>query len=167
MRQEDVARCSEGHPRHREAELSARRTAESSRRSLSSPWMRRPSVVDGSGIVRSRIAAAARFWPTPLKDGAAPPWHRQRYGAGRPGPDDALLRRVPDLPIPARCFVRAAQAALLLRRAWPASRGVAQAVCPDPPAGTGTIASSRGISTRDVGTGALSSSGMPRWLSSS
>jgi hypothetical protein len=36
------------------------------------------------------------------------------------------------LPTPARCFVGAAQATLLLRRAWPASRGVARAVCPDP-----------------------------------
>jgi hypothetical protein len=26
-----------------------------------------PSVVDGSGIAQSSIAAAARFWPTPLK----------------------------------------------------------------------------------------------------
>jgi hypothetical protein len=32
---------------------------------LSSPWIRRPSVMDGSGIARSSIAAAARFWPTP------------------------------------------------------------------------------------------------------
>jgi hypothetical protein len=31
--------------------------------------MRRPSVVDGSGIARSSIAAAARFWPTPLEAG--------------------------------------------------------------------------------------------------
>jgi hypothetical protein len=29
--------------------------------------LRRPSVVDGSGIARSSIAAAARFWPTPLE----------------------------------------------------------------------------------------------------
>ena len=41
-------------------------TATSSRRFLSSPWIRRPSVVDGSGIARSSITAAARFWPTPL-----------------------------------------------------------------------------------------------------
>jgi hypothetical protein len=33
------------------------------------PWIRRPSVVDGSGIVRSNTAAAARFWPAPLKAG--------------------------------------------------------------------------------------------------
>jgi hypothetical protein len=72
MRREDIARCSEGHPRLREAELSARRTAASSRRSLSSPWIRRPSVVDGSGIVRSSIAAATRFWPAPLKAGGSP-----------------------------------------------------------------------------------------------
>jgi hypothetical protein len=72
MRREDVARCSEGHPRLREVELSARRTAESSRRSLSLPWIRRPSVVDGSGIVQSNIAAAARFLPAPLKAGGSP-----------------------------------------------------------------------------------------------
>jgi hypothetical protein len=46
-----------------------RRTAASSRRFLSSPWIRRPVVVDGSGIARSSIAAAARFWPTPLEAG--------------------------------------------------------------------------------------------------
>jgi hypothetical protein len=45
----------------REVELSACQTAASSRRFLSSPWIRRPSVVDGSGIARSSIAAAARF----------------------------------------------------------------------------------------------------------
>jgi hypothetical protein len=137
MHREDVARCSEGHPRLREVELSARRTAASSRRSLSSPWIRRPSVLDGSDIVRSSIAAAARFWPAPLKAGAALPWRRQRYGTGRPGPDDALLRLVLGLPTPARCFVGAAQVALFFRRAWPASRGVARAVCPDPPQGLG------------------------------
>jgi hypothetical protein len=49
--------------------LSARRTAASSRRFLSSPWIRRPSVVDGSGIARRSIAVAARFWPTPLEAG--------------------------------------------------------------------------------------------------
>jgi hypothetical protein len=66
---EVVARCSEGYPFLREAELSARRTATSSRRFLSSPWIRRPSVVDGSDIARRSIAAAARFWPTPLEAG--------------------------------------------------------------------------------------------------
>ena len=40
-------------------------------------------------------------------------------------------------------------------------------LCVLTPAGTGTTASSGGISTRDTGTWALSSSGMPRWLSSS
>jgi hypothetical protein len=50
-----------GYPCLREAELSACRTATSSRRFLSSPWIRRPSVVDGSGIAQSSIAAAARF----------------------------------------------------------------------------------------------------------
>jgi hypothetical protein len=60
-----------GYPCLREAELSARRTTASSRRFLSSPWIRRPSVVDGSGIARSSIAAAARFWPTPLEAGGS------------------------------------------------------------------------------------------------
>jgi hypothetical protein len=60
-----------GYPCLREAELSARRTAASSRRFLSSPWIRRPSVVDGSGIARSSIAAAARFRPTPLEAGGS------------------------------------------------------------------------------------------------
>jgi hypothetical protein len=36
---------------------------------LELPWICRPSVVDGSGIVRRSIAAAARFWPTPLDAG--------------------------------------------------------------------------------------------------
>jgi hypothetical protein len=31
----------------------------------------RPSVVDGSGIARSSIVAAARFWPTPLEAGGS------------------------------------------------------------------------------------------------
>jgi hypothetical protein len=69
MNREVAARCSEGYPCLREAELSARRTATSSRRFLSSPWIRRLSVVDSSGIARSSIAAAARFWPTPLEVG--------------------------------------------------------------------------------------------------
>jgi hypothetical protein len=71
MNREVAARCSGGYPCLREADLSARRTAASSRRFLSSPWIRRPSVVDGSGIARSRIAAAARFWPTPLEAGGS------------------------------------------------------------------------------------------------
>jgi hypothetical protein len=29
------------------------------------------------------------------------PWHHRQCGAGRPGPDDALLRPVPGLPTPA------------------------------------------------------------------
>jgi hypothetical protein len=60
-----------GYPCLREAKLSARRTTASSRRFLSSPWIRCPSVVDGSGIARSSIAAAARFWPTPLEAGGS------------------------------------------------------------------------------------------------
>jgi hypothetical protein len=71
MSQEVVARCSGGHPCLREAEISACRTATSSKRFLSSPWIRRPSVVDGSGITRSSITAAARFWPTPLEAGGS------------------------------------------------------------------------------------------------
>jgi hypothetical protein len=137
MNREVAARCSRGYPCLREAELSARRTATSSKRFLSSPWIRHPSVVDGSGIARSSIAAAARFWPTPLEARAALPWHRQRYGAGRTGPDDTLLLLVLGLPTPARCFAGAAQVVLLPRRAWPASRGFARAVCPDPPQGLG------------------------------
>jgi hypothetical protein len=70
---ESGSRCTmlRGHPCLREAELSARRTATSSRRFLSSPLVRRPSVVDGSGIARSSIAVAARFWPTPLAAGGS------------------------------------------------------------------------------------------------
>jgi hypothetical protein len=34
--------------------------------------MRRPSMVDGSGIVRSNMATAARFWSAPLKAGGQP-----------------------------------------------------------------------------------------------
>jgi hypothetical protein len=71
MSQEVVARCSGGHPCIREAELSACRTAASSRRFLSSPWIHRPSVVDGSGIARSSIAVVAKFWPTPLEAGGS------------------------------------------------------------------------------------------------
>jgi hypothetical protein len=67
MNREVTARCSGGYPCLREAELSACRTAASSRRFLSFPWIRRPSVVDGSDIARSSIAAAARFWPTTLE----------------------------------------------------------------------------------------------------
>jgi hypothetical protein len=68
---------------------------------------------------------------------AALPWHRQRYGVGRPEPDDVLLRRVLDLPTPARCFAGAAQVALLPHQAWPTSHGFARAVCPDPSQGLG------------------------------
>jgi hypothetical protein len=71
MNREVAARCSWGHPCLRETELSARRTATSSRRFLSSPWICRPSVVDGSGIAQSNIVAAARFRPTPLEAGGS------------------------------------------------------------------------------------------------
>jgi hypothetical protein len=69
MRREGAARCSEGSPRLREAELSACQTVAPSRRPLSLPWIRRPSVVDGFGIVRRNIAAAARLWLALLKAG--------------------------------------------------------------------------------------------------
>ena len=50
-------------------ELSACCTAAVSRRSQSSPRTRRPSVVEGSGIARISIAAAAMFWLARLKIG--------------------------------------------------------------------------------------------------
>jgi hypothetical protein len=71
MNREVVARCFEGYPCLREAELLTCRTATSSKRLLSPPWMCHPSVVDGSSIARSSIAAAARFWPTPLEAGGS------------------------------------------------------------------------------------------------
>jgi hypothetical protein len=40
-------------------------------------------------------------------------------------------------------------------------------LCVLTPAGTGTTASSRGMSTRDAGPGGSPTSGMPRWLPSS
>jgi hypothetical protein len=39
-------------------------------------------------------------------------------------------------------------------------------LCVLTPAGTGTTASSRGMSTRDAGPGGSSTSGIPRWLPS-
>jgi hypothetical protein len=92
LSREVVARCSGGHPCLREAELLARQTAASSRRFLSSPWIRRPSVVDGSGIARSSTAAAARFWPTSLEAGGNLALASSTIRRGRPKPDDALLR---------------------------------------------------------------------------
>jgi hypothetical protein len=92
--------------------------------------------------------------------------HCRRCDPGCPGPDDRLLRRVLGLPTPVRCSVRAAQAGLLPRRPGPASHGFARAVCPNPPVGTGTTASSRGMSMRDAGLGGSSTSGIPRWLPS-
>jgi hypothetical protein len=41
------------------------------------------------------------------------------------------------LPTPARCFVGAAKVAPFLHRAWPTSRGVDRAMCPDRPQGLG------------------------------
>ena len=71
------------------------------------------------------------------KPGAALPWHRRRYSAGRPRPDDAPLRRVLGLPTLARYSAGAAQVVLLPRQARPASHGFARAVRPDPPQGLG------------------------------
>jgi hypothetical protein len=137
MSREVVARCSGGHPCLREAELLARRTAASSRRFLSSPWIRRPSA----GMAPALLGVLLPLQPDSVRPhwrpGAALPWHRQRYGAGRPGPVDALLRRALGPPTPARCFAGAAQVTLLPRRAWPASRGFARAVCPDTLQGLG------------------------------
>jgi hypothetical protein len=166
MNREVAARCSEGYPCLREAELSARRTAASSRRFLSSPWIRRPSVVDSSGIARSSIAAAARFWPTPLEAGGGLALTSSAMRCWMPWVDDALLRPELGLPIPARCPGGTAQVFLLPRRAWPASHGFARAVRPDPPAGTGTTSSSRRMSTRGAGLGGSPFSGIPRWLPS-
>jgi hypothetical protein len=59
---EGPVRCFEADSRSQEAEFSACWTAAHSRRPLISPWIRCPSVVDGSGIVRSKIVVAARFW---------------------------------------------------------------------------------------------------------
>jgi hypothetical protein len=52
----------EAGPQSREAELSVCWTAAHSRSPRSSPWMQRPSVVEGSGLVRSKSVAAARLW---------------------------------------------------------------------------------------------------------
>jgi hypothetical protein len=167
MRREDVARCSEGHPRLREAELSARRTVVFSRRSLSSPWIRRPSVVDGSSIVRSNITTAARFWPAPLKAGGQPcPGVVNYTSLDVPGPMSRssgerstcplLLNVLSELHKSPRFFVKLGlHLAELLE------------LCALTPVGTRAIASSRGISTRDAGAGASLFSGTPRWLSSS
>ena len=59
--------------RRQDAELLACCTAAVSRRSRSSPWTHRPSEVEGSGIVRSSIAAAATFWLARLKIGGYSP----------------------------------------------------------------------------------------------
>jgi hypothetical protein len=137
MNREVAAPCSQGYPCLRKADLSAHRTAASSRRLLSSPWIRRPSVVDGSGIARTSIAAAARFWPTPLEAGGSLALASSVIRRWIPRPDDALLRLVLSLPTPTRCFAGATQVVLLPRRALPASRRFARAVCPDPPKGLG------------------------------
>jgi hypothetical protein len=137
MNREVAARCSEGYPCLREAELSPRRAAASSRRFLSSPWICRPRwwMAPASLVVVLLLqpGSGRPHW----KPGAALPWHRQRCDAGCPGVDDALLRLVLGLPTPARCSAGAAQVVLLPRRAWPASHGFARAMRPDPPQGLG------------------------------
>jgi hypothetical protein len=58
MRQEDAARCSEGHPRLREAELLARQTAAFSRRFFSSPgyvaprWWMAPALFKVASLLQ-------------------------------------------------------------------------------------------------------------------
>jgi hypothetical protein len=42
------------------------------------------------------------------------PWHRQRCGARRLGPDDTLLRLVLGLPTPTRCSAGAAKLSCFL-----------------------------------------------------
>jgi hypothetical protein len=93
-------------------------------------WM----VPASLGVVSLLLPGSGRpHW----KLGAALPWHHRQCGAGRPGPDDTLLRSVLGLPTLARYFAETAQVVLLPRRAWPASRGFARAVRPDPPQGLG------------------------------
>jgi hypothetical protein len=88
-------------------------------------------------MVQSSTAAAARSWPDPLTAGGSAALALSTMRRWTSGPDDGLLRRVFGLPTPARCSVGAAQAGLLPRRPWPASRRFARAVCPDPPQGLG------------------------------
>jgi hypothetical protein len=166
MNREVAARCSEGNPCLREAELSARRTAASSRRFLSSPWIRRPSVVDGSGIARRSIAAAARFWPTPLESGGGltlassamrcwMSWGRRRASPvrGWTAHSCPMSRRIgTSVPAPSSSL------ACLSRICSSCGSG--------PPAGTGTTASSRRMSTRGAGLGGSPFFGTPRWLPS-
>jgi hypothetical protein len=148
MNRKVAARCSGGYPCLREAELSARRTATSSRRFLFSPryaaprWCMAPTLL---GVVLLLQPGSGRpHW----KPGAALPWHRRRCGVGRPVPDDVLLRLVLGLPTPARCSAGAAQVVLLPRRAWPASRGFARVVRPDPPQGLGPQLAPEGFNAR-------------------
>jgi hypothetical protein len=76
---ESRSRCAmlRGHPCLREAELSARRTAASSRRFLSSPWIRRPRwwmAPASLGVVLLLLLDSGRpRW----RPGAALPWHHQ------------------------------------------------------------------------------------------
>jgi hypothetical protein len=60
-RREGLAWSSEAGSQSREVELSAYWTTTDSRSPRISPWIQSPSVVDGSGMVRSKIAAATRF----------------------------------------------------------------------------------------------------------
>jgi hypothetical protein len=100
---------------------------------LSSPWIRRPSVVDGSGIARRSIAAAARFWPTPLDAGGGLTLTSSVMRCWKPWVDDVFLEPEVGPPMPARRPGGSAQALLLPRRAWPAPREFARVVGHGPP----------------------------------
>jgi hypothetical protein len=58
---EGLTRCSEARSRSREVELLACWVAAHAMKPLISLWIRRPSVVDGFGIVQRKIDVAARF----------------------------------------------------------------------------------------------------------
>jgi hypothetical protein len=60
-KREGPARCPEASSQSRKNELSACWTTTHSKSPRISLWIRRPSVVEGSGMVRSKIAAAVRF----------------------------------------------------------------------------------------------------------
>jgi hypothetical protein len=124
-------------------------------------------VVDGSGIARSSIAAAARFWPTPLEAGGSIALGivndtaldvsglMTRFSgecSACPLLLDVLLK-LHKLP----CFL--VELGLHLANLLE--------LCVLTPTGAGTTASSRRMPTRGAGPGGSSSSGIPRWLPSS
>jgi hypothetical protein len=166
MKREVATRCSGGYPYLQEAELSAHQTATSSRRFLSSPWIRHPSVVDGSGIARSSIAAAARFWPTPLEAGGSLALASSAMRCWTSWADDALLRLVLGLPTLPDVLPELHKLSCFLVEPDLHLADLLE-LCVLTPAGTGTIASSRRMSTRGTGLGGSPSSGIPRWLPSS